>query len=74
MRANIEQNNDFAMRLRILFNGENNATIIAASAGLKTVKLAAQFVGAQARSKLIFGVRTNDLMRLALATIDAMPQ
>jgi hypothetical protein len=46
MRSDVEQDNDFTIRFRVLFNGEDKTTIIATRTGLKTLKLAAQFVGA----------------------------
>ena len=51
MRPDVEQNNGFTIRFCIQFNGEDNTTIIAARAGLKTVEFAAQFVGAQGWGK-----------------------
>lgn len=41
MGANIKQNNDFGLNFRIGFNGENDTTIIATRARLKTAEFTA---------------------------------
>ncbi|GET39427.1 hypothetical protein MiSe_41960 [Microseira wollei NIES-4236] len=53
MRSDVEQNNDFSFSLRILFNGKDYTTILAARAGLKTFEVAAQFVRTQVWGKYV---------------------
>jgi len=72
MSPDVEQNNDFTIGFCILFNGEENTTIIAARAGLKTVKFAAQFVDAQDWGKYV-GFHLLKSVFNALLEIDVSP-
>jgi hypothetical protein len=72
MGPDVEQNNDFTIGFCIPFNREDNRTIIAARAGLKTVKLAAQFVDAQGWGKYVCFHLLKSVFN-ALLEIDVSP-
>lgn len=53
MCSYVKQDNDFTIGFRILFNREDNTTIIAARTGLKTVEFTAQLMSTQVWTKYI---------------------